>query len=90
MPPGAEVWLLIGYGNTAVPFPTIAGRAYELRALMDGYKPGYAQVSAEEWRDGGDPAIPIDRAKKKQQIEKSIELTADPDATPAKPAKKGT
>ncbi|MDX2090907.1 MAG: protein kinase [Kofleriaceae bacterium] len=94
-PPGAEVWLLIGYGNTAVPFPTIAGRPYELRALMDGHKPGYAQVSAEEWRAGGDPNIPLDRAKKKEVIEKSIELVLDPDAAPPpgdpkKPAKKGS
>lgn len=93
-PPGAEVWLLIGYGNTSVPFPTIAGRPYEVRALMDGYKPGYAQVSAEEWRAGGDPNIPLDRAKKKEVIEKSIELVVDPDAPPPagdpKKAKKGS
>jgi serine/threonine protein kinase len=93
-PSGAEVWLLIGYGNTAVPFPTIAGRPYEVRALMDGYKPGYAQVSAEEWRAGGDPKIPLDRAKKKDVIEKSIELVVDPDAAPQgdpkKSAKKGS
>jgi hypothetical protein len=84
-PPGAEVWLLIGFANTGVNFPTIAGRAYELRALADGYKPGYTSITADEWRDPkGDPRAPIDAAKKKESIEKHIDLEVDPDAkTPA-------
>lgn len=77
-PPGAEVWLLIGYGNTGVSFPTIAGRPYELRALDDGWKPGYTQITEDEWRDGGNPNVPIDSAKKKAVIEKQIEMIADP------------
>ncbi|HEY4177499.1 MAG TPA: protein kinase [Kofleriaceae bacterium] len=85
-PPGAEVWLLIGYGNTGQPFPTIAGRSYELRALLDGYKPGFAAVTDEEWRDGGDKRTPIDEAPKKATIEKTINLVEDPDAP--KPDKK--
>ncbi len=88
-PPGAEVWLLIGYGNTGVAFPTIAGRSYEVRALLDGFKPGYVQVSTEEWRDGGDPNIPIDIASKKLSIDKQIELVADPSYVPEKKPKKG-
>ena len=83
-PPGAEVWLLIGFGNTAQPFPTIAGRAYELRALLDGYKPGYAAITDEEWRDGGAPNMPIDEAPKKASVEKTIQLVEDPDAKDAK------
>jgi hypothetical protein len=80
-PPGAEVWLLIGFANTGVNFPTIAGRDYELRALADGYKPGYASITAEEWRDPkGDPRAPIDVAKKKEMIDKHIDLEVDPDA----------
>jgi serine/threonine protein kinase len=86
-PPGAEVWLLIGYPNTGVSFPTIAGRPYELRALSDGRLPGFATISADEWRDGGDPNEPIDLAKKKATIEKRIELVADPDYKD--PKKKG-
>ena len=78
-PPGAEVWLLIGYGDTGMPFPTIAGRAYELRALMDGFKPGYASITDEEWRDGGNPNMSIDEAPKKATIEKTITLVPDPD-----------
>jgi serine/threonine protein kinase len=83
-PPGAEVWLLIGFANTGVSFPTIAGRDYELRALADGYKPGYASITADEWRDPkGDPRAPIDVAKKKDTIDKHIDLEVDPDAGPA-------
>jgi len=84
-PPGAEVWLLIGFANTGVNFPTIAGRAYELRALADGYKPGYTSITADEWRDPkGDPRAPIDVAKKKQTVDKHIDLEVDPDAKPEK------
>ena len=87
-PPGAEVWLLIGYPNTGVAFPTIAGRDYELRALSDGFKPSYAQITAEEWRDDV-PNIPIDMAKKKSIIQKTIELQPDPDYKPSGKPKKG-
>jgi hypothetical protein len=80
-PPGAEVWLLIGFANTGVNFPTIAGRDYELRALADGYRPGYASITADEWRDPrGDPRAPIDVARKKATVEKHIDLEVDPDA----------
>jgi serine/threonine protein kinase len=86
-PSGAEVWLLIGFANTGVNFPTIAGRAYELRALADGYKPGYASITADEWRAaGGDPRTPIDVARKKDTIDKHIDLEIDPDARPAEKA----
>jgi serine/threonine protein kinase len=74
-PPGAEVWLLIGFADAGVGFPTIAGRDYELRALAEGCKPGYASITANEWRDPkGDPKAPIDMAKKRESIEKHIEL----------------
>jgi serine/threonine protein kinase len=88
-PPGAEVWLLIGFANTGVNFPTIAGRDYELRALADGYKPGYASITADEWRDPkGDPRAPIDVAKKRETIDKHIDLEVDPDAKPERPGPK--
>jgi len=74
-PPGAEVWLLIGYADSGVRFPTIAGRAYELRALSDGCKAGYTSITADEWRDPkGDPKAPIDLAKKKDTVDKHIDL----------------
>jgi serine/threonine protein kinase len=87
-PPGAEVWLLIGYANTGVRFPTIAGRAYELRTLADGYKPGYASITADEWRDPtGDPKAPIDMAKKHPAVDKHIDLEVDPEAPKPKQGK---
>jgi serine/threonine protein kinase len=93
-PPGAEIWLLIGFANTGTNFPTIAGRAYELRALADGCKPGYASITADEWRDPkGDPKAPIDLAKKKDTLEKRIELVdelgKECEPTTKKPPKKG-
>jgi hypothetical protein len=72
-PPGAEVWLLIGIDHKA-PFPTIAGRPYELRALADHHLPGYVSITTEEWRDPSDPGTPIDRAKKRRSLEKAIVL----------------
>jgi len=83
-PPGAEVWLLIGFANAGVSYPTTSGRAYELRALAEGYKPGYASITPDEWRDPkGDPRMPIDVAKKRDTIDKHIDLEVDPDARPA-------
>jgi serine/threonine protein kinase len=83
-PPGAEVWLLIGFANSGVSYPTTSGRAYELRALAEGYKPGYASITPDEWRDPkGDPRMPIDVARKKDTIDKHIDLEIDPDAKPA-------
>jgi hypothetical protein len=88
-PPGAEAWLLIGFANNNASFPTIAGRAYELRALAEGYKPGYTSITADEWRDPrGDPRAPIDVARKKETIAKHIDLEVDPDAAPAGPGPK--
>jgi serine/threonine protein kinase len=82
-PPGAEVWLLIGFADTGVHFPTIAGRDYELRALAEGYKPGFASVTGDEWRDPrGDPRAPIDVARKRESIDKHIDLEVDPEAAP--------
>ncbi|HEX4418515.1 MAG TPA: protein kinase [Kofleriaceae bacterium] len=90
-PPGAEVWLLIGFANTGVNFPTIAGRSYELRALADGYKPGFASITVDEWRDPkADPKAPIDMAKKRDAIDKHIDLEVDPDAPKPDAAKPGT
>ena len=74
------MWLYIGVTGS-VSYPAVAGRAYELRALKDGYLPGYATITPDEWRvKGGDPNLPIDVAKKKQVIDKNIELAADPGA----------
>ncbi|MEO8554935.1 MAG: hypothetical protein ABI678_33380, partial [Kofleriaceae bacterium] len=49
--------------------------------LADGYLPGYISVTADEWRDGGDPKVPIERATKKPTLEKNVDLVGDPNAT---------
>jgi serine/threonine protein kinase len=79
-PPGAEVWMFIGMTNNVELAGIRAGMPYELRVLADGYLPGYISVTGDEWRDGGDPNVPIDRAKKKASLEKSVDLVADPNA----------
>jgi serine/threonine protein kinase len=79
-PANAEVWMYIGMTNNVELQGIRAGMAYELRVLADGYLPGYITVTADEWRDGGDPNTPIDRAKKKSTLEKAITLEKDPNA----------
>lgn len=65
-----------------------AGLPYELRLLLTGYRPGFISVTADEWRSGGDGAAPIDRARKRSVLEKSIDLVPDPAATaPRKPSR---
>ena len=81
-PTGAEVWMFIGMTNNVELSGIRAGQAYELRVLADGYLPGYISVTSDEWRDGGDPKVPIDRAKKKPTLEKNVDLVADPNAKP--------
>jgi serine/threonine protein kinase len=84
-PPGAAVWLYIGVTGE-IQFNGIAGQAYELRALKDGFLPGYARISADDWRaerDGAPVTGPIDSVPKKSSIELQIPLTPDPDAPEA-------
>lgn len=77
-PPSAEVWLLIGTTDSAELTGIEAGQAYELRVLKDGYRPGYISVSAEDWRDPkADPKEPLAVAKKRDAIEKSVELAPE-------------
>lgn len=81
-PPGAAVWLYIGVTGE-IQFNGIAGQPYELRALKDGFLPGYARISADDWRavkDGAPASGPIDSVAKKSSIDVQIPLTPDPDA----------
>jgi hypothetical protein len=81
-PSGAAVWLYIGVTGS-IQFAGIAGQPYELRALKDGFLPGYARVSADDWRaiKGGKPVEgPIDSVAKKPSIDVEITLTPDPEA----------
>lgn len=84
-PSDAEVWLFLGANNAR--FNELwAGRDYEFRVVRPGYKTQTVIFKADDWRDGGDPRMPIDAAKKKAVLSKTVELEPDPDAKP----KKGT
>ena len=76
-PVGAEVWLYVGLTGTMGFSSLTAGRDYELAVVKTGYKPGHVSIKANEWRDGGDPKVEIDRAKKKAVIERNVELEPD-------------
>jgi hypothetical protein len=77
-PPGAAVWLLVGITPNMDLEGIEAGRDYELRVVKDGYLPGYVHIPAEEWRDGGDPRLPLSAAPKKAVMERSVTLTPSP------------
>jgi serine/threonine protein kinase len=78
-PSDAEVWLFVG-ANRAHFADLWAGRDYELRVVKPGFKSQSVVFKADDWRDGGDPRIPIDAAKKKPVLSKAVELEPDPDA----------
>lgn len=86
-PSDAEVWLFIG-ANHARFNELIAGRDYELAVVRPGFKTQHVTFKADDWRDGGDPNMPIDVAKKKPMLSQTVELEPDPDYKP-KPPKKG-
>lgn len=85
-PSDAEVWLFIG-ANHARFNELWAGRDYELAVVKPGFKTQHVVFKAEDWRDGGDPNLPLDVAKKKPVLEKTVELEPDPDYKPPKKGK---
>jgi hypothetical protein len=82
-PADAEVWLFLG-ANQARFNELFAGRDYEFRVVKPGFKTQTVVFKADDWRDGGDPRMPIDAAKKKPLLEKTVELEPDPAAKPKK------
>jgi len=84
-PGGAAVWLLVGKSNTMRLEGIEAGRDYELKILKKGYTPGYVSIKAEDWREGGDPRLPLSAAPKRALLERSVTLVALPET--AKKAK---
>ncbi|MDQ3368374.1 MAG: protein kinase [Myxococcota bacterium] len=79
-PPGAEVWLFVGMTDQVELAGIQAGLGYELRVIKDGFRPAYVAVAPDDWRDGGDPNLPINAARKKPVLEKAVTLEPDPDA----------
>ncbi len=84
-PENAEVYLFVGVTGSMRFSNLIAGRDYEVVVVKPGFKSKPVSIKADEWRDGGDPRIPIDVAKKKTQITRSVELEPE---KPEKPEKK--
>jgi hypothetical protein len=83
-PSDAEAWLYIGHTNEVHFSELTAGRDYELLVVKAGFKPRHVSIKADEWRDGGNPNVPIDVAKKKAVLERAV--TLDP-LEPVKGAK---
>jgi len=77
-PEGAAVWLLVGVTNTMELQGIEAGQPYELRVQKDGFVPGYVRITGEEWRQGGDPALPLSAAPKREVIERRVDLVPAP------------
>jgi hypothetical protein len=77
-PAGAAVWLLVGVTNTVNLSGIEAGRDYELKVTRESHVPGYVRVTAEEWRKGGNPALPLSAAPKHDVVHKSVELVPAP------------
>jgi serine/threonine protein kinase len=77
-PAGAAVWLLVGVTGNMNLGGIEAGRDYELRVSKDGYVPGYVRITAEEWRSGGDPRLPLSAAPKRATIDKVVDLVREP------------
>ncbi|MEZ4403753.1 MAG: protein kinase [Kofleriaceae bacterium] len=77
-PPGAAVYLLVGYTNSMNLAGIEAGRDYEFKLTRDGSLPGFVRVAAEEWRAGGEPNLPLAAAPLRDVIERAVELVPAP------------
>jgi hypothetical protein len=75
-PTDAEVWLFIG-ANHARFDSLVAGRDYEAAVVKPGFKTQRVEFKADDWRDN-DPNTPIDQAKKKATLTKTVELVPLP------------
>ena len=71
-PADAEAWLFIG-ANHARMENLIAGRDYTVAVVKPGFKTARVDLKADDWRDN-DPQTPIDSAKKKAVLSRTVEL----------------
>ena len=63
------------------------GKSFKVTISKPGFKTQTVVFKADDWRDGGDPRMPIDAAPKKSVLSRSVTLEPDPNAK--KPDKKG-
>jgi hypothetical protein len=50
-PPQAEAWLLVGYTNSVHLRDFEAGIKYEFKVLKEGFRPGFAVIEADDWKE---------------------------------------
>ena len=81
-PPGAQVWLLIGFTPRATIAGLEAGRDYQVKVLKDGFRPGTAAVRSEEWYLSG-PGGPVS-----ESLAREVPLTREPDRRSGKSRKR--
>lgn len=81
-PPGAQVWLLIGFTPRATIAGLEAGRDYQVKVLKDGFRPGTAAVRSEEWYLSG-PGGPVT-----ESLAREVALTREPDRRSGKSRKR--
>ncbi len=84
-PPGAAVYLLVGQTNQMELAGVEAARDYEFKLTRDGYLPGFVRIAAEDWRNGGDPTLPLRGAPLHGTLERSVELVPTPAGKPGTP-----
>jgi serine/threonine protein kinase len=77
-PADADVYLFVGISTNMHFDRLVAGRDYEFVVVKPGFVSRRVVIKADEWRDGGDPKLPIDMAKKKALITRSVDLEAVP------------
>ncbi|MBT8496323.1 MAG: protein kinase [Deltaproteobacteria bacterium] len=82
-PPGAQVWLLVGFTPEVKIAGLVAGKTYELKVLKDGYLPGYLVFKDSSWYLSGEAGV----GSVKPELARAIELEPDPAAK--KDRKKG-
>ena len=76
-PAGADAWVYIGHTDEVRLTDITAGRPYELVVVKDGFAPAHIAIRADDWRDN-DPKTPIDQAKKKLVLQRSVDLAPLP------------
>lgn len=75
-PPGAEVWLLVGFTPEARVSGLPSGNDFDFKVLKDGHRPAYATVRAGDWFLSGPdgPVVPsVSRQVELQAVEGASE-----------------
>ena len=57
----------------------------KFKLTRDGYLPGFVRIAAEDWRNGGDPTLPLRGAPLHGTLERSVELVPTPSGKPGTP-----